>query len=329
MTDKPIDLGALGARAAVLAPARPFPNTFLGFLAWLRVTPRPGQRVFCAVAYDNIEPRDLPPEDRALAKIIFGDVDVVPAKSRETIAAVCGGRGGKSYIIIALRLVYGAITRDLSSLAPGQRAVALIIAPNPKLRNEVVAYALGAMRSHPTLAAMIHLPKGKKEDSPADSFGIRRPDGHLVLFEAGVAARGGYGGRGRSLTDFAQDESAFFRDSAFQINDSEIFKAASPRVLPGGQSLICSTPWAEAGLLYDFYTRNWGKPSDALVAHAPTLVLNDSEMTRSIVAREYERDPDNADREYGAKFMTGGTSVFFEVGMLEAAIDEAIDCGPS
>ncbi len=295
-------------------------------MAWLGVVPKPGQRVFCAVAYDGIEPKDLSPDDRELARKIFGDVDVIPRKARETIAAVCGGRGGKSYIIIALRLVFGALTRDLRSLAPGQKAVALIIAPNPKLRNEVVAYAMGAMRSKPELNAMLVLPKGKKQDSPADSFGIRRPDGHLVLFEAGVAARGGYGGRGRSLTDFAQDESCFFRDSAFQVNDAEIYKAASPRVLPGGQSILASTPWAEAGLLYDFWVRNWGKPGDALVAHAPTLVLHDTEFTRDIVAREYARDPDNADREFGAKFMTGGTSIFFPPNEIERALDETINC---
>lgn len=323
---KSLDFDDLVARAAVVAPARAMPRTsFVAWCLWLGVALTPGQRVLCSIAYDGLEPENLAPEDRAIAEALFGTLpDVIPRRARATIAAVCGGRGGKSYVLIALRLVFGALTRDLKSLAPGQKAVALIIAPNDKLRREVVAYALGAMRSKPELKAMLVLSKGKKQDDALDSFGIRRPDGHLVTFEAGVAARGGYGGRGRSLTDFAQDESAFFRDSAFQVNDAEIFKAASPRVLPGGQSIIASTPWAEAGLLYDLYSVNWGKPSTALVAHAPTLVMQNNQFTQDIVSREYERDPDNAEREFGAKFMKGGTTLFFEPTAIEAAIDLTI-----
>ncbi len=322
---KTLDLTAIGARVDAFLPKRPFPTTFVGFCAWLNVTLTPGQLALVSVAYDGLEPRDLPPEGRELAKLIFGDVDVIPPAARAVVAAVCGARSGKSYVLIALRMVYGALTRDLRSLAPGQKAVALIIGPNSTLRKEVVAYALGAMRSKPELAAMLVLPKGHRvEDSVADGFGIRRPDGQVVTFEAGIAGRAGYGGRGRSLTDFALDEVAFFRSEQFQVSDDEIFKAGTTRVLPGGLSILASTPWGESGLLYDFYSRNWGKPGDALVARAPTLVMHNSDMTREIVAREFARDPDNAEREYNANFMTSGTSVFFEATSLEAAIDESL-----
>ena len=325
----PIDLGALGARASVLAPAKPMPSTFVGFCAWLNVALTPGQRILASVAYDGVDPSTYRDADRDICISIFGDIQNVPRKARSIIAAVCGGRGGKSYVLIALRLVYGALTRDLKSLAPGQKAVALVIAPNNTLRREVVAYALGAMRSHPRLASMVLLPKGKKQDDAADGFGIRRPDGRVVLFEAGVAARGGYGGRGRSLTDFALDEACFMRDSSFQVCDTAIFEAASPRVLPGGQSIVASTPWAESGLLYDFHLKNFGKPSSALVAHAPTLVMQDSQFTRDIVSREFERDPDNAEREFNAVFVKGGTTVFFPAAEIDRSIDESINCEPS
>ncbi len=325
---KPIDLGALGARAAVLAPARSFPTSFLSFCSWLGVTLTPGQRVLCAVAYDNVEPKDLPPEDRELARLIFGAVDVIPPAARGTLAIVAGGRSGKSYVAIALRMVYGALTRDLKSLAPGQKAVALIIAANAKLRNEVISYALGACRSHPSLASMLHLAKGKKQEDAADSFGIRRPDGHLVMVEAGVAARGGYGGRGRSLTDFAMDEAAFMRDSGFQACDADVYTAAAPRVLPGGISIVASTPWAESGLLFDFYQKNYGNPKAALVAHAPTLLMQNNKFTQDIVFREKQRDPDNAAREFDAEFMRSGTTAFFTVSEIDASIDLSLDCNP-
>ncbi len=94
------------------------------------------------------------------------------------------------------------------------------------------------------------------------------------------------------------------------------------RVLPGGQTIVASTPWAQAGLLYELWRDNFGKPKDAIVAHAPTLVLHDSEMTRGIVSRERSRDPDNARREFDAEFMTSGTTVFFEASAVDAAVTD-------
>ena len=189
----------------------------------------------------------------------------------------------------------------------------MIIAPRDDLRMEVYRYALGAVRSKRELEALLDgAPK-------VDEFTLRRPDGACVTFETGVATMGGTAARGRWFTDFAMDECAFFRDSSYKVNDEEIFRSATARVLPGGQVIVASTPWAQGGLLYDLWKK---RPADTLVAHAPTLVLHDSPLTRDIVAREEARDPDNAAREYGAKFMTSGTTVFFEAAAVDAAVTD-------
>lgn len=287
------------------------PHGFVDFCLWLGVKLTEGQAELCRVAFDGAQP-----VDRLLSARLFGELADVPVGARSVVGAVCGARGGKSYVLVALRLVHGMLVRDLRSVAPGQRAVALIIAPNDKLRREVLNYARGAVRSKPELEAMVC------EDSQGSGFGLRRADGHVVRFETGVAAQGGYGARGRSLTDFAMDESAFFRDSTFKVNDLEIFRAGAARVLPGGQTIVASTPWAESGLLFDLWKRNFGRPTDAIVAHAPTLVLHDSEMTRAIVERARSTDPDNAAREFDAKFMTSGTTVFFEASTLDDALTD-------
>lgn len=293
------------------------PRTFVGFCAWLGVDLRDGQAEFARVAYDGAQP-----VDRALAGRLFGaaDLDALPVGCRNVVVAVCGGRGGKSYVLVALRLVFGMCVRDLSPLAPGQQAYATIVAPNEKLRQEVVNYALGACRSKPELRALLRLPSGTKEDATVSEFGLYRPDfDRVVTFWGATATAGGTAVRGKWHTDLAMDEAAFFRNSSYKVNDAEIFKAGKPRVLPGGQTILASTPWAESGLVYEFHRDNFGKPSTALVAHAPTLVLNDAPYTRDIVAAERKRDPENAAREYDAKFMTGGTTVFFEPSLIEAA----------
>lgn len=304
---------SLQRRSTVKAEPVVVPQTFIEFCAWIGVELTPGQAELARVLYDGCVP-----VDRGLAVQIFGDIEFenLPVGCRSVVAVVAGARGGKSYVVISLRLLHAMFVCDLSSLAPGQRAVALNIAPNEKLRREVLNYARGAVRSKPELEAMIC-------EEGAEGFGLRRPDGMVVRFETGVATAGGYGARGRSLVAFALDEVAFFRNASFVVNDAELFRAGSARVLPGGQTIVASTPWAKSGLLYDLHAENWGHPKTALVAHAPTLVMNPSDMARTLVEREMARDPDNAAREFSAEFMASGTTDFFPSDLIESCVDAA------
>jgi hypothetical protein len=296
------------------------PPSFLGFLGWLGVTPSAGQAELARVAFDGTEP-----VDRDIAAEIFGDLDFahLPMGARRVVAAVVGGRGGKTYLLIALRLVHGMLVRDLSPLAPGEEAFATVVAPNDNLRQQAINFALGACRSKPELRALLRLPKGAKPDSVVSEFGLYRADAdRVVTFLGAVATRGGYDVRGKWHTDLALDECAFFRDATAKVNDKDIYEAGIARVLPGGQCILGSTPWAKAGLLWEFYRDNYGKPSTALVAHAPTLRLSDIAATRELVEIEFKRNPENAKREYGAQFMETGTTVFFESTTLDAAVTD-------
>ena len=279
------------------------PHAFVDFCAWLGVDLTPGQAELSRVAFDGVQPVDV-----ALGARLFGQH--VPVGRCRVVAAVCGRRAGKSYVLVALRLVHGMLVRRVPKLPPGQRAVALIIAPRDSLRMEVFRYAMGAVMSKPELAAML---VGRAK---VDSFKLRRPDGVEVSFETGVATAGGTAARGRWFTDLALDECAFFRDDSFKVNDEELFRAGSATLLPGGQALVTSTPWAEGGLLYRLWKE---RPEGTVVAHAPTLVLNDSPETREAVTQAEAQDPENARREFGAEFMTSGTTVFFESSNLDAA----------
>lgn len=298
------------------------PATCEAFCAWIGVTLSPVQRAIVRVAYDRCEPTE---EDvDALEHVAPALLLDVPEAARNVVAAVCGARGGKSYVLVALRLVHGLLTRDLSSVAPGQRAVALVVAPNEDLRQEVVSYALGAMRSRPDLASMLRLPRGAKPEDTVSEFDVRRADGRVVGFVGAVATRGGYGGRGRSLTDAALDESAFFRDKSSVVNDADIFGAVTARVLPGGQTIVASTPWAKSGLLYELHERNKEHAVDCIAIHAPTLALNPSPWTTALVERERARDPDNARREFDAVFPSSGTLAFFDADLVDRCLVDEV-----
>lgn len=293
--------------------------SFVAFCLWLGVTLTPGQRVLAAVAYDGHEPSAATtPQAKALATKIFGPVATISPRARAVLNATCGARAGKSYVLLALRLLWGALVRDLSPLAPGEAATSVVVAPTLKLARQTLGYIKGAL-SHPELSPMVLA-------TSAEEIVIRRPDGAHVAFRALAAGRAGAALRGRWYTDAALDEAAFFRDAETGVvNDADLFRAVSPRVLPGGQVIIASTPWAEAGLLYDLHRENYGHPVTALAAHAPTLVLYDTALTREIVERERQRDPDNAAREYDAEFIGGGSLQFFESGAIDAACRAAVE----
>jgi hypothetical protein len=288
--------------------------TFLAFLRTLAVKLTRAQRVLCAVCFDGAEPSSLRGSDRSVASRMFGDVDIIPGIARAVVAIVAGARAGKSYLG-ALWLLWRALVASLDSLAAGERAVGLVVAPDLRLARQVLRYIAGQCERSGNLQRMVVA-------QSADTILLQRPDGRAVSLEVLPATRGGAAVRGRSLVGAVLDECAFFRDADFQINDADLFAAVAPRVMPGGQVVLCSTPWAEIGLLHELHARNHGHPVDALAVLAPTSLLRDDAHTLAMVARERERDPENAAREFDCEFLTAGTNLFFDVATLEGATEK-------
>ncbi len=280
------------------------PERFVDFCQWLGVDLTPGQAEWCRVSYDGVQP-----VDRGIAARIFGEPALSVVTRKRVVVSVCGRRAGKSYVGVALRLLHGMLVRNVPTLPAGIAAVTMVFAPRDTMRMEVFRYARGAVESKLELRRRLVI-------DTKDTFSLRRDDGKEVEFRQGVATAGAIAARGCWFTDFAMDEVAFFRDDSFKVNDDELFQAGQAALLPGGQIILASTPWAETGLLYRYWR---DRPDDAVVAHCPTLTLNDTETTREIVAAAERLDPDNAKREFGAQFMTTGTTVFFESATIDAA----------
>jgi hypothetical protein len=311
------------------------------FVREIGVTLYPAQQALTLVAFDGLEPCELPPELREYALAIFGPVDYLPASARRVLTAVCGGRGGKSYTLGALRLLHLSLTVPLDVLAPGEQAAAITIAPELDLAKQVLSYVGGALLSHPELIACIaskHQIQSLKEGHKLESITIRRPhDSRLVEIQCRAASRGGLGGRGRTLVGAHLDECAFFRDKdSGVVNDSEVFKAIVPRIVEGGQAVLTSTPYAESGVLYEEFKANHptpgvacsdespGRPHRAIAAHAPSILLRPDPIVYAALAAEEARDPLNASREFGARFLTAGESAYFD----SAACSRIVEVAP-
>lgn len=281
----------------------------------LRVQLTPGQLALALVGCDGLEPRELPGELRKLCRELFGKVDTIPARARAVFVVVAGARGGKSYLS-ALRLLHLALTVPLESVAAGEQASAIIVAPDTRLARQTLRFIQGALEASPSLRSAVIA-------QTADSVTIRRPqDGRDVVIEALPATRGGSALRGRTLVGALCDEACFLRDSDSVVNDVEIYRALSPRVVPGGQLLMVSTPWGESGFVYEAHRDNWGKPKTCLVAHAPTTTLRPDQAPN--VERERERDPRNAEREFDAKFGSNDESLL-DSADVQACVDVGRD----
>jgi hypothetical protein len=165
------------------------------------------------------------------------------------------------------------------------------------------------------------------EDS-SDGFTLVRPDGRKIRFECFAASRGGDNVRGVHIIAAHLSEAAFYFDETTGVvNAEQIFAAIVPRLLPEGQIIVESSPWAQIGLLFVEFKRNWGKPETGMAAHCPTPVMRDDPETQAMIATERARDPDNARRELDGEFMTVGVSQLFDPVMIDQAVDKSLQLG--
>lgn len=283
--------------------SRARPITYLDFVDGLGVVLTPAQRLFAAVAFDRLQP-----DDSDLATKLFGRQQASQLELRpeavKVAAAVCGRGSGKS-LLGGTRALHLSMTVDVSRLQPREVAVCPVIAPDLDTAKVVVRFALGAAESL-GLRIVNRVADGEED------FSIVRGNGKRVRIVARAASAGGVAARGRFMPCAIMDEAAFFRDSNHKVNDQDIFDALKPRIAPDGQLVLLSSPWMENGLLYDLWRRNYGKPFDAIVAHAPTgLMRADDEAIMRDIALERAVDPEKCARERDADFMTSNAAAFF------------------
>ncbi|MBK8995029.1 MAG: hypothetical protein IPM35_04660 [Myxococcales bacterium] len=284
-----------------------FQRSVLGFRATR------AQRVYCAVAFDGVEPGggSLRARDREVARAMFGPVSEVSESARAVLAVVKGRDGGFTRMF-AQRLLHLALTLPLGSVDPAEVPFALFL--GPKVRHGRIGLRFARLEAR-------KVPGVRVESESRDGFTLIREDGRRVRLEVASAQRGGDSGRGVPIVAALLDESAFFRDAAGAVNDADVFAALVPRLLPGGQVGIVSTPWSESGLLWELFRSNHGAPRTALAAHCPTPLMRDDPATLSMIGRERERDPENARREFDGEFMLAGGGQFFTHDELREARD--------
>lgn len=289
-------------------------SSFSAFCRMIGVKLYPGQQAVVRVAYDREGPADA--AEAELVSQAYG-APVGPDVWRKfwtIVAMLCGRGSGKSYLG-ALRLLHLALTVPLTTLARGEIASGLIVAPDLRLARQTLRFAAGAMQD-PLLRPFL------VGEAGADKFIVQRlHDGQRVALECLPATGGGKAVRARSLVGAVLEEAAFFYSEGHVVNDTEIFEAITPRLLTGSQVIIQSTPWLRKGLIYSMWEQNTCAPSTALGIRAPTVFMRPEMADR--VAELRRQDPDNALREYDAIALGAGAGVFFDPAALRLAVIDA------
>lgn len=284
-----------------------------------------GQRAFALVAFDKTPPPKLGRKYRRAALKMFGGVKSIPPLAH-TIVVLVGGRGGGKSQLGVVRLLHRALSMPLPNVV--EPVVFVIVAPNFRQSRRDLQLLTGLVQRDPTLLAMV-------VNSTADELVMRLASGHLIRFAAFPAGRAGGAIRGETIGGALVDECAQFRAEGADVSDVEVLNAITPRLLPGGEIIIVSTPLGETGLLYELHRDNFGKPATALVAHAGTLDLRSDPATAAMVERERKRDPRNAEREFGAQFAASSTALLpvdqrrrlFDRGVRERPYDPQCEYG--
>lgn len=224
-----------------------------------------------------------------------------------------GVRAGKSLIAALGGMLTSILRSDFSNVRSGELVRALIVAPRLAVSGAPFHHLCGTMKASATLAPMLLKPG-------AESCVIRRPDGREVTVQLVAASSGGLNLRSTWLAGVIFDEADFHQDESGAVNLPDNLRAAMPRLLPGAQCWVPSSPWADVGPYHEMFTEAFGKPGHTLAFHSdsrsmnPTLSLEDE-------AAERARDPDNAAREYDAIPLSANSAQFFPLDAIAAAFN--------
>jgi hypothetical protein len=220
-----------------------------------------------------------------------------------------GVRSGKSFIA-ALAAVFLACFRDYRAfLAPGERAMILIVAADRAQSQVILRYVKAFLNSNKMLSKLV-------EGERAEAIDLK---GRVTIQVATCSYRSI---RGFTAAAVICDEIAFWRSELDSANPAgEVLRAIRPRLatIPDSLLLCISSPWARSGPLYEAFSRHHGRDdSDVLVWNADTRTMNPT-IKQSLIDRDAELDPEMARCEWGAEFRSDLES-FLSLEAVEAVI---------
>src|SRR6516162_1920924 len=215
-----------------------------------------------------------------------------PGKPVHELVAIVGRRGGKSRAMAVLLCWLAALCDHRAMLASGEVGTALLISRDQRIARIILGYCEGILEASPYLRGLI---QNRTQDTIelANRVNIEvRPCNHRTL-------------RGPTYVCIVADEVAHWHTSIDLANpDIEVVASVRPGLMTTrGPLILVSTAYAQAGVLWDAYRRDYGADGlpGILVAHGTSRDLNPL-LPQTEIDRELERDPVRNRAEYLSEF---------------------------
>jgi hypothetical protein len=230
---------------------------------------------------------------------------------------VKGRRAGGTRAMGILAAFLAALCDHSAALAPGERAVLLIISATTWQASRLFNFLSGVFNGVPALKALV---VNETSETISLSNGVDvevRPASFRSI-------------RGATAVAVLADEVAFWRSEETSRNpDSEILNAARPALATtGGLLAVVSSPYAQQGELWNVFKRSYGPEADPLilVGRAPSRTLNPT-LKKRLIEKAYERDAAVAAAEYGTEFRSD-LSGFVDLAAIEGAVSRGVTVRP-
>jgi hypothetical protein len=210
-----------------------------------------------------------------------------PTKACREGWLISGRRSGKSRLS-ALVAIYMAAFKDWTAyLAPGERAIVVVLAVNRDVAGVVFNYISGLIDETPALRELV-------EDRGAEHIDLAG----RVSIEVHTSSFRSI--RGRTIAACICDEIAYWRSEESANPDFEIINAVRPAMatLPGSLLLAISSPFARRGAMFEAWKKHHGREGDPVLTwRAASREMNEN-IPESTVTEALEQDESAARAEW-------------------------------
>jgi hypothetical protein len=227
-------------------------------------------------------------------------------------AWMLAGRGAGKSLAAALILTYVAAFSETMDAAPGETISAMCLASDKSQAAICFRYACAFFDRVPML-------KKLERSRTAETIVLR--NGATIEIHASDQASL----RGRKFVCVVADEIAFWNTTSGSPNsDAEVLNAVKPRMAEGAKLIAITSPYAEAGLAFEIYDREFGRDdSGILVWFAPTTAMNPT-VAQKKVDKMIALDPGKMAAEFGLCFRSDRNE-FLPRELVESCIDRGVE----
>jgi hypothetical protein len=247
---------------------------------------------------------------------LCGDRDP-PTKPVKEVDGVCGRRFGKDSIAVADVVHTSAFVDHRPHLRPGGKATVLICAVSKDQADTTLDYLRGFFSDVPLLRDLV------VRDT---NHGLELANRCEIVVTSNNFRDAA---RSKSIPLAIINEAGYLPSVGSAAPDIELYRSLVPAMatIPSSRLWIISSPYRKSGLLYDRFSKFYGKSDPDVLAFRGTTRQGNPTISQAVVDRALRDDPEGAPAEYLAQWRDGVSS-FIGRELIESLVDHDVVVRP-